>query len=138
MALFVLALSACKQSPETQPALQTTDSLSQMWIDAWNVKDVDAIAACFTQDALLITDTAYIGIDAIKSEFILKAAPYFQNLSCKKIYESISGAMAYQAGSYNHEWIINDSTVEQAKGYYTMVWKMVDDKTWQMVVFQTN
>lgn len=138
MALFLLALSACKLSPETQPALQTTDSLSQLWIDAWNAKDVDAIAACFTADAIIITDTAYVGIEALKTGFILPAAPIFRNLSCLKINESVSGDLAYQSGSYKHEWVINDTTIQNASGYYSMVWKKQDDKSWKLIAFHTN
>ena len=134
----LIPVIACTSAPETAEIPESTDGLCQLWIDAWNARDAVAIEACFANDALLITDTVYSGIDAIRSGFIERATPYFKNLTCSKLYESISGSMAYPAGKYDHEWIVNDSTVTKASGYYTMVWKKSDDNTWKLAVFQTN
>ncbi len=138
MVIALIPVIACTSAPETAEIPESTDGLCQLWIDAWNARDAVAIEACFANDALLITDTVYSGIDAIRSGFIERATPYFKNLTCSKLYESISGSMAYHAGKYDHEWIVNDSTVTKASGYYTMVWKKSDDNTWKLAVFQTN
>lgn len=138
MSILLVSFSACQQAKEATTELQTTDSLSQLWIDAWNAADVDAITSLFTADAQLVTDTLLIGRETIKAGFVLPAAPIFRNLTCKKLNEQISGDLAYLSGSYAHEWLQKDSSVVQAKGYYSMVWKKQDDKSWKVVQFQTN
>ena len=136
---FILALfSACRQTPETSTRLQSTDSLAQLWIDAWNARDMEAITTCFSPDALLITDTVYKGLEDIKAGFITPAVPVFRNLTCTKLGEQISDDLAWQSGRYTHEWIKKDSTIEKASGYYSMVWNKQADKSWSLVVFHTN
>ena len=136
--LVAALLASCSQTPETTVKLQSTDSLVQLWTDAWNARDVEAITACYAEDAITITDTVLTGVDAIKTGFILKAAPIFANLSCQKINEKIDTDLAYQSGSYNHDWIINDTTVENASGYYSMIWKKMEDNSWKLLLFHTN
>lgn len=138
IALLVILISACNQAPEMAADIQTTDSLSQAWTDLWNSADVDGITGLFTKDAVVITDTALISQDAIKTGFILPAAPILSNLICQKLNEAISGEMAYQSGSYKHDWVKNDTLIGKAAGYYTLVWKKQEDKSWKVVAFQTN
>jgi len=138
LSLLAAVFASCKQTPEISIKLQSTDSLVQLWTDAWNTHDVEAITACYAEDAITITDTVFTGVDAIKTGFILKAAPIFADLSCQKIKEMIDNEIAYQSGSYTHNWILNDTTTEKAQGYYTMVWKKMEDKTWKLILFHTN
>ncbi|MFH1121648.1 MAG: nuclear transport factor 2 family protein [Bacteroidota bacterium] len=113
--------SSCRQAPSATPELQSTDSLAQLWVDVWNAGDIDAITASFAEDALVVTDTAYTGIEDLKAGFILPAAPMLRNLSCKKLSELTGDNMAYQSGSYKHEWVVNDTVIGKAAGYYTLV-----------------
>lgn len=99
---------------------------------------MDAITASFTLDALLITDTVLSGREVIKEKFIDPVVPIFRNLTCKKLGEQISDDLAWQSGYYAHEWVKKDSTTEKATGYYSMVWKKQEDKSWRLVVFHTN
>ncbi len=138
ISLLVALLTSCNHMPQPKDKLSSTDSLVQQWTDAWNARDVEAISACFSNDAITITDTVYIGLEAIKAGFILKAAPIFANLTCQKINELTDEGMAYQSGSYQHDWIINDSASEKATGYYSIIWKKMEDESWRMILFHTN
>ena len=138
LSLLVALFASCSPAPEASVKLQSTDSLVQVWTDSWNARDVEAIASCYAADAINITDTVLTGVDAIKAGFILKATPIFANLSCQKIMEMIDNDLAYQSGSYTHDWILNDTTTEKARGYYSMVWKKIENHSWKMVLFQTN
>ncbi|MHC1777878.1 MAG: DUF4440 domain-containing protein [Lentimicrobium sp.] len=135
----ILALfSSCRQVPLTAPELQSTDSLMQQWVDVWNAGDVEAITALFAADAWVVTDTAFTGIEDLKAGFILPAAPLLRNLSCQKLSEMIDVNMAYQSGSYKHEWVKNDTVVGKASGHYILVWKKQEDQTWKLAFFQTT
>ena len=138
MGLMVIVFSSCSQAPETTTKLESTDSIAQMWVDVWNAQDVDGITAMFKADAIVLTDTAYYGINDLKAGFILPAAPMMRNLSCQKLNEAISEDMAYQSGSYKHEWVKGDSLVSQASGYYSMVWEKQEDQSWKLIAFHTN
>lgn len=138
LSLLVVLFASCSPTPEAKVKLQSTDALLQTWTDAWNAGDAEAVASCFAADAINITDTVLTGVDAIKTGFILKATPILTNLSCQKIKEIIDNDLAYQSGSYHHDWIINDTTTEKASGYYSMVWKKTDENSWKLVLFQTN
>lgn len=138
LVLMVILFSSCSQAPVTTAKLESTDSIAQMWVDVWNAGDVDGITALFAADAIVITDTAFTGINDLKAGFILPAAPMLRNLSCQKLNEAISDNMAYQSGSYKHEWVKNDSVVGQANGYYSIVWKKQEDESWKLVAFHTN
>lgn len=135
--LFLLAF-ACNPVKEEKSTLQTTDTLYQQWVDAWNAQDIDAIASLFSPDGIVITDTALIGLDALKSGFIEPAAPMLSNLACKKITEAFSSTLAFQSGSYTHDWIKGDSLVGQASGYYSIFWKKTGEGSWKISAFQTN
>ena len=136
--LLMLMAFACNPVNEEKSTLQTTDSLYQQWVDAWNAQDIEAIAGQFSPDGIVITDTALIGLDALKTGFIEPAAPMLSNLSCIKITEAISSTLAVQSGSYKHDWIKDDSLVGQASGYYSVFWKKNDEGLWKISAFQTN
>jgi ketosteroid isomerase-like protein len=138
LSLLAAFFASCSPAPEASVKLQSTDSLLHVWTNAWNARDVEAITTCYAADAITITDTVLTGVDAIKTGFILKAAPIFANLICQKNKEMIDNDLAYQSGSYTHDWMLNDTAVEKASGYYTMIWEKMEDNSWKMVLFQTN
>lgn len=136
--LLVILFSSCSKAPVSTAKLESTDSIAQMWVDVWNAGDIDGITAQFAENAVVVTDTAYTGIKDLKAGFILPAAPILRNLTCTKVSEAMGEDMAYQAGSYKHEWVKNDSVVGNASGFYSIVWKKQEDKSWKLVAFHTN
>lgn len=138
LVLIVILFSSCSQAPVTSAKLESTDSIAQMWVDLWNAGDIDGITALFAENAVVVTDTAFTGINDLKAGFILPAAPVLRNLTCTKVSEAIGEDMACQSGSYIHDWVKNDSVVGNAKGFYSIVWKKQEDKSWKLVAFHTN
>jgi len=136
--LLLLLAFACNPVKKEKTTLKSTDTLYQHWVDAWNAQDIDAIASQFSPDGIVITDTALIGLDALKAGFIEPAAPMLGNLSCTKIYEAISSTLAFQSGSYKHDWIKDDSLVGHACGYYSIFWEKTENGLWKISSFQTN
>lgn len=138
MAFLALAFFACQPNQKTSPTLTSTDSLNQIWTDAWNASDVKAISSQFAFDAILISDTVYIGLEVINTGFIEPVMPVFRDLSCTKISEKISADLAWQSGSYVHYWVKEDSSLIKATGYYSMVWQKQNDDSWKIVLFQVQ
>jgi ketosteroid isomerase-like protein len=130
--IFIFTLTACNTTPKTEICLTSTDSLMTQWNNAWNASDNNQITALLDDKAILVAAEVIKGKDSIRVKFIQPSTPGLRNLKTEKIYEAISADFVSQTGSYSHDWVKNDSVVENGKGFYTFIWQKQADKTWKL------
>jgi len=125
---LVLVIAACGQvSAPADPSAIT--SRSDMWEAALNAKDVDGIAALYTEDARLMPPNAEMttGKDAVRAAF---GAMIDAGLSGEltSVEAKVSGDIGYNVGRY--KLMAGDDVVD--KGKYMEIWHRGDDGEWYM------
>ena len=119
----------------TQPV--SIDSLDQLWSSTWNSRNIEAISNLFTDDAMLIAGGWRLsGKDSLVDYWIKDSAPVMANLKLEPYTQGVSATMAFSAGGYTHDVVLNDSLLSSNRGIYTCIWEAQPDKSWKVTVIQ--
>jgi ketosteroid isomerase-like protein len=125
----------------TRPALNTddealvlsTDSLVNLWNQAWDSGNVDEISALFADDALALSDsTAIFGKDSITAQWIKPNAYFIKNLKVEKLIDKVTPEMAFYSGFYDLDVMDSDSLISKESGNVTYIWQKQADNSWKL------
>lgn len=144
-AFLALSLAACTQA--TAPATDDSALLSLRDADAAVQKavaarDLDAIAAFYTEDALLLptAEPLIVGRSAIRDEWAhILAIPNFHNKSSlMKVEVAKSGELGYTMGTYLATMMGEDGKDVPEPGKWVSIWKKQPDGTWRIAIDTYN
>jgi uncharacterized protein (TIGR02246 family) len=114
---------------------QVSDALNKQTDDAWNNNDAAALAAAFTEDAVLVTDRGPIyGRDAIEKHYAdLFQKVHFSNHVAKddQVSPHAIGNELWCNGAWSVTYQVKGSDPVQAKGYYSAIDSREGD-TWKL------
>ena len=138
-----LVLGACSASPpdisEAAGQLRSLDARLGQAIDA---KDVEAIAAFYADDAILMptAEPVVSGKAAIAEEWKhILAIPAFQNESkLGGLHVATGGDLAYSYGSYRSRLMGEDGKLVMEPGKWVTIWKKQPDGGWRIAVETYN
>lgn len=133
LALLILIVS-CNPAAKPEGKVADIDSLTGLWIKAWNEHDSAAIADMLTEDTQIIfsSNQKLTGSASIMKDWITKNLPLTNKLQSDKLASDATGEMAYYTGAYSREFTWKDSTMMDI-GSYTTIWKKQDNK-WSLAV----
>jgi ketosteroid isomerase-like protein len=137
VALVGLAISFAlptfaQQTNTPDPQLrQALLALAKKFEDAWNNNDAAALAALFTEDAVLVNDTGPVyGREAIKKYY----TGVFQNVHCSDNHTTYNdpnsnsphaigadGNEMWENGEWTMTWQVKGGNPEQHKGYHASI-----------------
>lgn len=125
---LILIVAACGQaSAPSDPSVIT--SRSEAWEAALNAKDVDAVAALYTDDARLMppNTATTTGQDAVRAAFGgMIDADISADLT--SVEAQVSGGFGYNTGTY--ELMSGDDVVDTGK--YMEIWTRGNDGEWRI------
>ena len=125
---FLLIVAACNQAAApVDPSVIT--ARSEAWEEALNAKDVDGVAALYTDDARLMPPNAEmsIGQDGVRAAFggMIDAGLSADLTSAEA---SVSGDIAYNLGNY--KLMAGEDVVDVGK--YMEIWHRGSDGEWRI------
>jgi ketosteroid isomerase-like protein len=133
--LFGLVLiTSCNRSTDiATKQLSPVDSLICEWTTNWNNHDSIAIKNMFDADVILIDDNMIAkSQDEVVSKLIRPNIKAINNIKAAKINEWVSNDRAFYTGTYELDIIVNDSLIDQHRGYWTVGWKKNDKDEWKI------
>jgi ketosteroid isomerase-like protein len=137
------ALPTLAQQKETvdPKIVEATDALCKKFDDAFNNNDAAAVAALFTKDGVLVTDSGiFTGPEAIQKyqEGVFKAGHFSNHMGkCDEAgvhLISADGKEVWRSGDWSLIWQdANDknSAPVQAKGYWSAIETLDKDGNWK-------
>ncbi len=138
-----LALSSCSASqPDVSEATDELRSLDAQLGRAIDSKDAGAIAAFYSDDAILMPTAEPIvrGKAAITEEWKhILAIPAFHNESkLGGVEVATAGDLAYTYGSYRSRLMGEDGKLVMEPGKWLTIWKKQPDGGWRIAVDTYN
>ena len=138
-----LALGSCSASqPDAADATSALRSLDVKLGQAIDAKDAAAIAAFYTDDAILMPTAEPVvkGKAAITEEWKhILAIPAFQNESkLTGVEVAQAGDLAYTYGSYRSRLMGEDGKLTMEPGKWLTIWKKQPDGGWRIAVDTYN
>ena len=145
---LLLPLAACAPETETEeipPAAQEMEapaeqvpaelaSTSEAYLAAWNAEDAAAVAAFFTEDAVVkLGEETYTGRQAIETEWV---QPVLGSLSGLEVTDEISerrGDTWFAAGTYRHQTTEEGAEPRTDTGRYATTWTQTADGQWRII-----
>jgi uncharacterized protein (TIGR02246 family) len=139
---FAVGSTGCGGEPtvDLQTEEETIRTLDRQWQAAVDAKDVQAAAAFFTSDAVLMPANGPMivgreGIEAWFSEWLV--LPEVSNTFTPDMIEiAASGDLAYDRGTYRFVMETREGRTEDV-GKYVVVWKKIDGE-WRAVLDISN
>jgi len=143
LVLVLCYVSGCQQAEQVaeEPAVdmeaervafgQTIEAL----IDAYNLKDVDALLALMADDALLTRGGEFFWHKAQLGEYVsgeYSRGNFWTVYPPEKLEVSASGDLAYAVHRYEYTWVEEDES-KTSKNSFTTIWKKQVDGRWKMV-----
>jgi uncharacterized protein (TIGR02246 family) len=143
IALAVLVLSSCSVSQsDVSEATNELRSLDAKLERAVNAKDAGAIAAFYSDDAILMpaAEPVVRGKAAIAEEWKhILAIPAFENESkLGGVEVARAGDLAYTYGSYRSQLMSEDGELVLEPGKWLTIWKKQADGDWRIAVDTYN
>jgi len=127
---FALILLVCGSLGATAQAAADSDRLAldaatQAWVDAFNARDADAMAALTTEDVVLLPPNAdpVRGQEAVRAIWGRAVAGAKAKASVTVAETEIAGEYAWKSGSYVYT-LPNGVVVERGK--FLEIWKRTD------------
>jgi len=141
VALSLLAFSACAEKPAdtadtTAPAPATravVDSAREAWIAAAARDDAAAVAAMYTDDAVVVGSEGppLVGRAAIQ-QALAEGFPVstINSITSKEIV--VSGDLAYDYGEYQETFTLPNSQPQTIKAHYLVTLRRQPDGSWKL------
>jgi uncharacterized protein (TIGR02246 family) len=142
---FVVFLAGCTPAapplapPDTHDAdAKAIKGVEAAWVQAFTTKDVDKVAAFYTDDASVFLPGAPIitGIPAIKAALkpMIADRNFSLNFAADKVDVAKSGDLGYSQGAYTMTYSpLKGKTTVVEKGKYVTIFKKQTDGSWKNV-----
>jgi ketosteroid isomerase-like protein len=136
----LILITSCNRTTHTSTnQLSPVDSLIGAWIKNWNNHDSIAIKNMFDSDVILIDDNMIAkSQDEVVSKLIRPHIKDINNIKAEKINEWVSYDRAFYTGTYVLDFFVNDSQIDQHKGFWTVSWKKDDKDEWKICDVHIN
>ncbi len=144
-AVAVLGLAAaCQPQQAAMPAVDAAavrtaiEGENVKWTQAYLAKDAAALAALYTEDAILAMPNTprVIGREAIAAAYgavLTQVSPVTNDVTIDRLEVAQSGDFAYVVGTYGGTWSMADGSSMADTGKYTAVFKNVNGQ-WMLAV----
>ncbi len=133
LGLAVLVLAGCQKTPQVDMAQvrQGVDQANAAFTEAFNQGDAAAVAALYTEDALVLPPNAEMveGPDAIEAFWRGVMQTGVEDVSLKTLSLHAAGRVAVEVGTYSLSIApagLTDS------GKYVVVWKQEEGGAWKL------
>ncbi len=111
-----------------------SDSLIQLWNNAWNTKNLEAFKGMIADNAIAIDKEWKVeGRDSIMSNWITKNLPVISNVKTELLHECNCFCCVSLTGFYTLD-VTTKEGLKTEKGNFTFIWKLQDDKSYKLEV----
>jgi len=130
--LLVLTLMSLPAVAET--AHEAIKKGAEAWPAAFNAGDAAAVAAQYSEDAMLLPPDATLvqGRQAIQETFQGWIDDGLKNIKFDLVEIEESGDLAYEVGLFSVDYPVEGGQMATATGNYLVVWKREADGVWRM------
>lgn len=136
--VLCIGIVGCSQQREKHvdaARVVNVDSLSTIFLQAWNTADSAAVMNTIAANAVVMNDSMiHRGTDAIATRWISGGVKVISNIRTVSLTRDGIGEIAYDAGTYTLNLAPPGGPVLKEHGNYTLVWKKQNDGEWKLVL----